>query len=202
MRIFHLATQADWEAARVTGRYTTSTRGRTLAEEGFIHASRGDQWQGVRDRYYADVDEPLVLLTIETDLLTSPVLDEPVSGSDETYPHIYGAIEVAAVVTVIPLDEPAATDPQPRVAAVPPPGVSGAPEAPQRSFSALFFAEMFHNLLLALIVMATVGAGALLGEQSGAEWGAVIGIGLGLGLGILLARAVTRLRAARQPDAG
>ena len=48
--------------AGAAGGYTTSTRGRTLAEEGFIHAVRADQWQGVRERYYADVDEPLVLL--------------------------------------------------------------------------------------------------------------------------------------------
>ena len=46
-RIFHIATVADWDEARRQGRYTTSTRGRTLAEEGFIHASRGDQWQAV-----------------------------------------------------------------------------------------------------------------------------------------------------------
>ena len=49
-RIFHIATVADWEAAQRSGSYTTSTLGRTLVEEGFIHASRADQWQGVRQR--------------------------------------------------------------------------------------------------------------------------------------------------------
>ena len=66
----------DWEAAREAGSYATSTLGRSLAEEGFVHASRGDQWQGVRDRYYADVTEPLVLLVIDTDRLVSPVVEE------------------------------------------------------------------------------------------------------------------------------
>ena len=66
MRIVHIATAADWERAKVTGAYTTSTRGRTLEEEGFLHASREEQVEGVAAAYYADVDEPLVLLTIET----------------------------------------------------------------------------------------------------------------------------------------
>ena len=98
MLVFHLATAADWSAAIATGRYTTSTRGRTLAEEGFIHASRADQWQAVRRRWYADVTEPLVLLVIDTDLLDAPVVEEEaVAGSGETFPHLYGEIGRAHV---------------------------------------------------------------------------------------------------------
>ncbi len=102
-RIFHIATAADWAEARHLGHYTTSTRGRTLAEEGFIHASRADQWEGVRDRFYADVAEPLVLLEIDTDLLDVPVMEEAVPDSDETFPHVYGPLDVDAVVQVMPL---------------------------------------------------------------------------------------------------
>ena len=87
--IFHLALASEWAQAQATGSYTTSTRGRTLAEEGFIHASRADQWTGVRDRFYADVTEPLVLLQIDTDLLDVPVVEEPPApGVPETFPHI------------------------------------------------------------------------------------------------------------------
>ena len=102
-RIYHLATAADWEDARASGSYTTSTRGRTLAEEGFLHASRADQWEGVRERYYADVTEPLVLLVVETDLLDVPVVEEAVPGTTETYPHVYGPLYPEAVVEVLPL---------------------------------------------------------------------------------------------------
>ncbi len=50
-----------------------------------------------------------MLLTIDPTLLTAPVVDEAVPDSDETFPHIYGALDVAAVVRVIPLsDHPAA----------------------------------------------------------------------------------------------
>jgi uncharacterized protein (DUF952 family) len=105
MRIFHIATAADWDAAEASGAYTTSTRGVTLEEEGYIHASRADQVEGVRTAFYADVTEPLVLLEIDTDLLDVPVVEEfPAPGATETFPHVYGAIRPAAVVAVRALE--------------------------------------------------------------------------------------------------
>ncbi len=105
MRIYHLATATEWERAQRDGAYTTSTYGVTLDQEGFIHASRADQWEAVRERFYADVDEPLVLLEIDTDLLDVPVIEEPPApGAVETFPHIYGPLRPAAVVGVTPLD--------------------------------------------------------------------------------------------------
>jgi uncharacterized protein (DUF952 family) len=100
VRIFHIATVADWEAAVASGSYTTSTRGVTLEQEGFLHASRADQTAGVFDRYYRDAGEPLVLLTIDTDLLDVPWREDPVG--DDTYPHIYGPLSPSAVLQVEP----------------------------------------------------------------------------------------------------
>ena len=101
MRIFHIATLADWEAAQASGAYTTSTRGVSLAEEGYIHASHAHQWEGVRAAFYADVAEPLVLLEIDTDRLGVPVVEEPPApGVDELFPHVYGAVSPDAVVGV------------------------------------------------------------------------------------------------------
>lgn len=97
-RIFHLALVADWVAAQENGDYRISTLGRTLEQEGFIHASRADQWRAVRTRFYTDVPEELVLLEIDPVKLTSPVVVEPVPGTDETFPHIYGPINLDAVV--------------------------------------------------------------------------------------------------------
>jgi uncharacterized protein (DUF952 family) len=111
-RIFHIATAADWEAARSSGSYTTSTRGRTLEEEGFIHASHEDQWPQVREMFYADVDEPLVLLAIDPAGLTAPVVEEVPEGADRAFPHIYGALNPEAVRQVIPLHRPGPPPPQ------------------------------------------------------------------------------------------
>jgi uncharacterized protein (DUF952 family) len=38
-RIFHIASRADWTAAKADGEYRISTLGRTLEDEGFIHCS-------------------------------------------------------------------------------------------------------------------------------------------------------------------
>ena len=101
MRIHHVATAADWEQAQASGRYTTSTRGATLAEVGFLHAAREDQVAGVLERYYADVTEPLVLLVVDTDLLDVPWSEDPVG--DTTFPHVHGPLSPDAVVEVRPL---------------------------------------------------------------------------------------------------
>jgi uncharacterized protein (DUF952 family) len=99
--MLHIATAADWAEAQASGAYTTSTVGVTLEQEGFIHTSRGDQWEGVRKRYYADIAEPLVVLVIDPALLTSPWREDPVG--DDTYPHVYGPINPDAVIAAIPL---------------------------------------------------------------------------------------------------
>ena len=99
-RLYHLALRRDWEAAQEAGEYRVSTRGRTLAQEGFLHASYAHQWQGVRDAYYADVTEPLVLLEVDPARLDVPVVEEVPAGGAEAFPHVYGPLPVAAVVAV------------------------------------------------------------------------------------------------------
>ena len=104
--LFHVALAADWEAARQAGDYRVSSLGRTLVEEGFLHASYAHQWPGVLAAYYADVAEPLVLLEIDPDRLAVPVVVEAPAGSQpgaEEFPHVYGPLPVDAVVAVTPL---------------------------------------------------------------------------------------------------
>lgn len=102
--IHHVAFLDDWLAAKATGNYTVSTLGRSLDEEGFIHASHSHQVDGVLGRFYRDVTEPLVLLTIDPSALGADVREETPPGADEAFPHIYGPIPVDAVVEVHPID--------------------------------------------------------------------------------------------------
>ena len=96
--VLHVALPDDWEAARVAGQYTVSTRGRSLAEEGFIHCSFADQVEAIANRYYDDLDE-LVLLTVDPSLLgTELVIEDPFPDAPERFPHVYAPIPVAAVV--------------------------------------------------------------------------------------------------------
>src|SRR5207245_71648 len=66
-----------------------STRGRTLAEEGFIHASTATQVPVVADAYYRDAPD-LVLLVIDTERVRPELRYEQVPGQPDPYPHIYG----------------------------------------------------------------------------------------------------------------
>lgn len=122
MRIFHIATLDDWKQAQETGTYATSTYGRTLEQEGFIHAARHDQVPTVRDHHYAEVTEPLIVLEVDTDLLDADVRDEQVG--DEIYPHVYGPIPTEAVVAWRPARLPPISLGTSRTPAEPPPTVT------------------------------------------------------------------------------
>lgn len=101
--IFHLALASDWAHAQPDGEYRISTRGRTLEQEGFIHASRDlPQARAVAARFYADVTEPLLLLHIDETRLRVPVVLETPPGSAEQFPHIYGPLPIPAVAAVTP----------------------------------------------------------------------------------------------------
>lgn len=100
--LFHLANRSEWLAAEAAGEYQRSTRGVTLAEQGFIHCSLRHQLRGVAELYYADADD-LVVLIVDTDRVASPIRYEAPPGSLEPYPHIYGPLPAGAVTAVIPV---------------------------------------------------------------------------------------------------
>lgn len=105
--IYHLAEPEHWAAAQESGSYIRSTRGRTMEQEGFIHCSSAQQWPAVRRSFYADLPEPLLLLEIDEDRLLDPAVHEvgnPATG--ETFPHLYAALDPAAVVRVTELLPP------------------------------------------------------------------------------------------------
>ena len=101
--IYHLALASDWQVALEAGEYRVSTLGRTLEQEGFLHASTASQVRGVVDAVYAGVQELLMLLTIDERRLTVPLRWDAVSGSAEPFPHLYGPLDVGAVVLATPL---------------------------------------------------------------------------------------------------
>lgn len=101
--IYHIATAPDWDQARRDGRYTTSTIGRTLAEEGFIHTSTAAQVALVANAYYQGKSD-LLLLVIDPALVDQEIRYEHVPGQDLPYPHIYGPLNVTAVTQARPFN--------------------------------------------------------------------------------------------------
>lgn len=105
MTLQHIALDSDWQAAQAVGVYTTSTRGQLIAEVGFMHCSSPEQTAGVLERFYSDVAEPLLLLTLDESALAEHGLEvhrePPAPGVTELFPHVYGGdLPVACVAGV------------------------------------------------------------------------------------------------------
>lgn len=93
MRLFHITTRQAWEAAQQAGVY----RAPSLDTEGFIHLSTDRQWPGTANRFFRG-QVGLLLLELDAERLGSPVRFEAADG--DSFPHLYGALPVAAVTSV------------------------------------------------------------------------------------------------------
>jgi len=94
--ILHLATAAEWQD-RTASEYQPAA----AAVDGFIHCCTKEQIEGVVSRYYSDRSD-LVLLTVATEDLTSALVWEDTSASDQKFPHIYGPLNLEAVISAAP----------------------------------------------------------------------------------------------------
>ena len=104
--LYHLALSEEWQAARAAGVYARSSRGLSLDQVGFIHASYAHQIACTHERFYGDLPAGAVrLLTLDPSRLAAAgvgVVAEPAPENGELFPHLYGAIPREAVLR----DEP------------------------------------------------------------------------------------------------
>jgi uncharacterized protein (DUF952 family) len=95
--IYHLTSRLSWSAAQRKGLYSADT----LGDQGFIHCSKAEQILRVANAFYAN-RHGLVLLEIEPSKLIPPLRWEPgTDKADELFPHIYGPLNLEAVVQVL-----------------------------------------------------------------------------------------------------
>ena len=103
--LYHLALAEEWQQALIDGVYQRSTRGLTIEQVGFLHASYGDQIAATFERFYADAG-PVRLLSIDPQRLGAAglvVREEAAPESGELFPHLYGGpLPCEAVVTAEP----------------------------------------------------------------------------------------------------
>ena len=97
--ILHITSESSWGQAVAEGEY----RGDTLATQGFIHFCTTEQMAGVQDRYYRG-QTGLLVLRIDPGRLSSPLKWETLPGSGEKFPHLYGPLNLDAVVETAPLE--------------------------------------------------------------------------------------------------
>lgn len=118
--ILHITLPEDWAAARESGQYAASTRGATIAEVGYLHASQdAAQVRLVGGAVYADRPDAFVVALDEEALAAAgcTVRREPGDPADPRsalFPHVYlppdapGALPVALMQ---PLAHPATGEP-------------------------------------------------------------------------------------------
>jgi uncharacterized protein (DUF952 family) len=95
--LLHLCQRQEWEKGLKAGAY----RPPSLEKEGFIHCSLEHQILPVANQFYRQVPD-LILLWIDQRLVRSEIVFErPPEESDELFPHIYGALNLDAVVSVV-----------------------------------------------------------------------------------------------------
>jgi uncharacterized protein (DUF952 family) len=94
--IFHITTREDWDKAKSGGSY----RPEAFSAEGFIHCSTRAQLVRVADERFRG-QRGLVLLCIDEERVAAEIVYENLEGGRELFPHIYGALNVRAVVDVL-----------------------------------------------------------------------------------------------------
>jgi uncharacterized protein (DUF952 family) len=102
--ILHLTSNDAWLAAAKQGLYHADS----LSTEGFIHCSKPSQIVDVANAFYRG-QQGLVLLVIDLSKLKPALKWEPPAEPAPTharkgdlFPHVYGALNLDAVVGVLP----------------------------------------------------------------------------------------------------
>lgn len=93
--IYHVTTITAWQTAKENSSYEHIS----LEKEGFIHLCSRAQLAGVLDRYYKGHTD-LLLLHVDESLLQAEMRYELAPSVNEEFPHIFGPINIDAVVDV------------------------------------------------------------------------------------------------------
>ena len=96
--ICHVTTTDAWNEAKAKGYYEHPS----LMLEGFIHCSEERQVGGVLERYF-EGQTGLIKLLIDTDKLSSKCVYDWSPSSADTFPHVYGPINLDAVIEIVPV---------------------------------------------------------------------------------------------------
>ena len=96
MVIYHITQRKDWDTAQTNGAY----RADSLSSQGFIHCSTQEQYIRVANtRFHGKAG--LLLLLIESEKINQEIRYENLEGGTALFPHIYGPLNIDAVVKVL-----------------------------------------------------------------------------------------------------
>lgn len=93
MLITHITQHMKWEEAKIKGFYEPDS----LSAEGFIHCSSIKQVLKIANHLYKG-QQDLLLLVIDESKVKAETIWEDLYNLNEEYPHIYGALNIEAVI--------------------------------------------------------------------------------------------------------
>jgi uncharacterized protein (DUF952 family) len=110
--IYHLVTESDFQALGKNTMYVPAL----FEQDGFIHCTaEPDTLLAVANDYFVEVEEPVLVLVIDLQRVNAEVKFEPpapIAGGGEShlqegllFPHIYGSLNLDAVVKVGSLEK-------------------------------------------------------------------------------------------------
>jgi uncharacterized protein (DUF952 family) len=97
--ILHIVSESDWAQAQSQSAYVPDS----LRHEGFIHFSLPEQVIGTANRFYTGQTDLVLLIVDPASLRHELRLELPLEApeSDMRFPHLYGALNLDAVVRVV-----------------------------------------------------------------------------------------------------
>ena len=98
--LFHILPAEDWAEAQAAGVYAPAS----METDGFIHCSTAAQVQGTLDNFFGG-QKGLLLLCIAAPKVTAEIRFEDLYEAGQDFPHIYGSLNMDAVVEVLDIDD-------------------------------------------------------------------------------------------------
>lgn len=96
--VFHLVKKRTWQNLKKEGRYHPES----LESDGFIHCSSGKNIEAVANRKFKG-ERRLLLIVINASLVEPELKYEEDEESGTAHPHIYGPLNLDAVIDKIEL---------------------------------------------------------------------------------------------------
>lgn len=97
--IFHLVPRKEWNNLKKESKYIPQS----VEDEGFIHCSSGNQIRDTANRLFKGTRR-MLLLVINTTLVEAPIKYEEDTAKGQTFPHIYGPLNMDAIIDKIRLE--------------------------------------------------------------------------------------------------
>jgi len=97
--IYHIAHKKEWIESKKTGAYKTDS----LGNEGFIHCSPLEKIEETANTFFKDQND-LTILCIDEKKVAPNIVWEDLYHTDFKFPHIYGKLNVDAVLRVIDIE--------------------------------------------------------------------------------------------------